>query len=367
MTETQERGGSAASDSIPARPRGGGRKKALLALLLLALIAGAGYYGHQWWTVGRFVEDTDDAYVKADIVDLSAEIPGTATAVPVTDNDYVEKGAVLVRLDDRDYRAALRGAEARIDVARAAIDTIDANRDLQARLIEAGEADLATASANLEFARKDFERKKALVAKGATTARSLDEARNAYRTAASMRDKARATLEGDRKELAVLAAERKQRLAELESARADHATAETNLERTVIRAPRAGTIGNREVEAGESVAAGTRLLSIVPRDDFYVVANFKETQIEHFQEGMGADIALDMFGGRHFRGHIVSLAPATGSEFALLPPQNATGNFTKIVQRVPVKLRFDEALPEGLAPRPGSSAIVSIRTDGEAS
>ncbi|MBP5855809.1 HlyD family secretion protein [Marivibrio halodurans] len=365
MTESKDRGGSAASE--PARARTGWRKKVMLALLVGAVVVGGGYFGHQWWTVDRFVEDTDDAYVKADIVNLSAEVSGTVTTVSVEDNQYVEKGAVLVRLDDRDYRAALRSAEARIDVARAAIETIAANRNLQARRIEAGEADLATASANLEFARKDLDRKKALVAKGATTARSLDEARNAYRTATATRDKARATLEGDRNELAVLAAQRKQRLGELESARADRTAAETNLDRTVIRAPRAGTVGNREIEAGETVASGTRLLSIVPRDDFYVVANFKETQIEHFREGMDADIALDMFGGRHFRGHIASLAPATGSEFALLPPQNATGNFTKIVQRVPVRLRFDEAFPNGLSPRPGSSAIVIIRTDGDAS
>ncbi|MBB4303282.1 membrane fusion protein (multidrug efflux system) [Rhodobium orientis] len=337
-------------------------RKLVVAAVLLAVLAAAGTYGYHWWQVGRFIEETDDAYIKADIVSLSAEVTGRIVAVPVKDNQRVEKGDVLVRIDDADYLASRASAEASLAAAEAAIANIEASRTLQLRQLDAARADLETAKANLDLAETEFKRKDKLTATGATSKQALDQADNALRLAQAARDKATAAIAADEQQLKVLDWQKKQRIADRDSANAALRQAQTNLDRTVIHAPRAGLIGNRGIDPGEYVGPGTRLMSIVPMDAIYVVANFKETQVRRFRDGMEVDLTFDMLGGRTVEGTIDSVAPATGSEFALLPPQNATGNFTKIVQRIPVKIRLKNLPDDGLALRPGTSVVVRVNT-----
>lgn len=365
----QDETSGASREAAPAAGEGGeitarkrSRKPLVFLLAGLVLAAFAGRFVEDWWTVGRFEEETEDAYVKADIVTLSAEVGGRIISVDFKDNQPVKKGDILLQIDDRDYQAAVRSAEARRAAAVAAIANVEASRALQIRMIEIAEADMQSAQASFDFARTDSTRKNDLSRKGVASDRVVDQAENTLKLAKGALAKAAANLSASREQLKVLATQLAQRQSDLESADVALSVATDNLERTKVRAPRAGVVGNRGVDIGEYVAPGMRLMSVVPLDDIYVVANFKETQIAHFHDAMKARVTFDMFDGETVDGEIESFSPATGSEFAILPPQNATGNFTKIVQRLPVRVRL-EALPEGkLAPRPGTSVIVTINT-----
>jgi membrane fusion protein (multidrug efflux system) len=272
---------------------------------------------------------------------------------------------VLVRLDQSDYRAALASANAKIDAATAALENIKARRHLQQSAIEAARADLAAAKARSSFAHTDYARNLKLGEKGTITERRLQQLKMNADTARAEMAKAQAALDSSLRQLTVLNSEQEQKRADLEAAKAAQETARLNLERCTIRAPRDGIVGNRGIEPGDYVGPGSKLMNIVPVRDEYIVANFKETQIENFRPGMKAKVSLDMLGGRSFPAHIVSLAPASGSQFSILPAENATGNFTKIVQRLPVRIRLDKQPPSGpMAPRPGTSVVVSVNTKG---
>jgi membrane fusion protein (multidrug efflux system) len=356
--------GRGADAVAPEKPGRRGLRRVLVAVVAGGILAGGGAFGWHWWTVGSFIESTDDAYVRADIVGISAEVAGTVVTLSVDDNAHVEAGDVLVSIDPRDYEAAVASAKAAIAAADAAIADVDARRTLAERSIDVATADVATAQANLDFAESDYNRNVTLQARGTVPPRTLQEAETGRATARAALDRATATLASNRQQLEVLAAERRQREADLASANAQLATAELNLSRTTIRAPRAGVVGNRGVEVGAYVRLGQQIMSVVP-DTSYVVANFKETQIADVRPGMPAEIRVDMLGGRTLPGTVTSLAPASGAEFAILPPQNATGNFTKIVQRVPVKISLDRTPGDGeLALRPGTSVVVSVDTRG---
>ncbi|MGS0895726.1 HlyD family secretion protein [Burkholderia stagnalis] len=344
---------------------------AVLAVLALA-VAGA-----HWWTVGRFIEHTDDAYVRADIVTVSSRVSGYVTQVPVDDNQPVKRGDVLVRLDDRDYRAklddaqaAVVAAEATLQAEQAAAATLDAQIGQQRSLI--AQADAEAAAARAEAARRDADatRYRQLLAESAASGQRWEQARADALKARAELTRAGAAVQVQTDQQTVLRRRREQSGAAIEQARARlgaaqarRALAQLDLDHTVIRATRDGSVGQRSVRAGQYVEVGMPLLAVVPLNDVYVVANFKETQLGAMRDGQPVEIDVDTYSGRTLHGRVLGLAPGSGAEFALLPPDNATGNFTKIVQRVPVKIRVD-APPAGVVLRPGMSVIARVDTRG---
>lgn len=353
------------ADDAPATTGGkrGKAKRAVIGLLLIALLGAGLWKGYDWWTVGRFVESTDDAYAKADIATFSAQVAGPITEIDVADNARVAKGDVLMRIDDTPYKAALDQAQAEVAGAQAAIDSIDAQITLQDNNIASANASLNEALAARKLARTNAERSHKLLARGTATQANTDQKDLALDQAEASVKKAQAALDVARGQVPVLKTQRRQQQAALRRAQAAVIQAQQNLDDTVIRASRDGVVGNRGIEVGEYVRPGTRLISLVPLNDVYVLANFKETQVAHFRPGLRVSMTSDMLDGAHVTGTIDSIAPAAGSEFALLPTENATGNFTKIVQRIPVRIHIDPpADDQGPRLRPGTSVVVDVNT-----
>ncbi len=345
-------------DTAGTRPR---RRRAPLALVLvaLALFGAGGYYGHYWWTVGRFLVSTDDAFVRAHFAWVAPRVAGHVTKVLVADNQRVAAGAPLVRIDDGDFRLALTAAQARIEAQRATITRAAREVETARAAVEEARAAVAAAEAQREQAAADLARYQALAARDFATRQRLDAARAAHATAVAAVEQAKAALKAARArvETALAAsAEAKARIRELEAAR-DRAARDLGF--TVVRAPFAGVVGNLSVAVGDYVTPGRRLLALVPLDRVYVEANFKETQIARLSPGTPVEIRVDAFPGRRIEGRVESLAPASGAEFSLLPPENATGNFTKVVQRVPVRVAIPpEVAAEGWL-RPGLSVVAT--------
>ena len=352
----------AAAEPKPVAPsRASGLRRVILLLVGAAIAAALVWKGHDWWTVGRFVLSTDDAYARADIATLSAQVPGTVSAILVADNVPVKAGDLLLTLDDAAYRARLAQGQANVAAARAALANIGEREKLQRSEVSSAEATLVQAQAKLAYAQTNVARSNALLARGATTQADTDSENLNLDAAKASVKQAQAALEVERGQFPVLEGERAQEAAAIAAAEATVTLAEQDLSYTAIRASRDGIVANRGVEIGEYVRAGSRLLSVVPLNDVYVVANFKETQVRDFREGMVAEVDADVLGGTTFKGTIESLAPASGAEFALLPPENATGNFTKIVQRIPVRIRIDQTSGDVAAPlRPGTSVSVRV-------
>ena len=343
------------------RPRRS-RKPLLLSAAALALLAGAGYFGYGWWTTGRFLEETDDAYVQADMVAVSSRVAGQVAEAPAGDNQRVRKGDVLARLDDRDLQAAQAQARADVAAAEADIQSIQAQLRLQDSTVAAADADIASADASAAYAKFDFNRYTDLVRTGTGSLQRAQQAEADIKGRDAAAARARAAAEGARQQVTVLQAQLSRAQAALLRARAVADQAALNLSYATITAPTDGAVGDRTVRAGQYVQPATRLLNVVPMDaGLYVVANFKETQLARMGVGEAVRLDVDMLGGEPLRGTVDSLAPGSGSTFALLPPENATGNFTKIVQRVPVRVRLD---PDPRLPqlRPGLSVTASVDT-----
>jgi membrane fusion protein, multidrug efflux system len=339
--------------------KNGGFRRLLMAGAAVAVLAGASWYGWDYWTVGRFLVSTDDAYVKADNTTVAPKVSGYLHEVLVGDNERVNAGQVLARIDDRDYKVALDQAKADVAAAEAAIASKQAQLDVQQAIINAAKATLDVDSASATFATQENKRYTDLAATGYGSVQNAQSAqsRNAGALAAIERDKA--NLASASKQVELLKAEIAQAVAAAARANALQHQAELNLSYATIIAPIDGVVGNRTLRAGQYVQAGTQLMSVVPASGAYVIANFKETQLTNVQAGQAVDIDVDMFPGRPVHGHVDSLAPASGQEFALLPPDNATGNFTKVVQRIPVKIMLDSSSVEL---RPGMSVIPTIQT-----
>jgi membrane fusion protein, multidrug efflux system len=339
--------------------RSGGLRRLLLAGTAVAVLAGASWYGWDYWTVGRFLVSTDDAYVKADNTTVAPKISGYLREVLVGDNERVTAGQVLARIDERDFRVALDQAKADVAAAGAAIASKRAQLDVQQAVINAAKATLDVDTANATFAKQENKRYTDLAATGYGSVQNAQAAqsRDAGALAAIERDKA--NLASALKQVELLKAEITQAVAAAARANALQSQAELNLSYTTIVAPIDGVVGNRTLRTGQYVQAGTQLMSLVPASGAYVIANFKETQLTNVQAGQPVDIDVDMFPGKSVHGHVDSLAPASGQEFALLPPDNATGNFTKVVQRIPVKIALDASSVEL---RPGMSVIPRIQT-----
>jgi membrane fusion protein (multidrug efflux system) len=356
-----------APESPAARKGGGLRRVALIAAGAVVLL-GAAYFGHQWWSVGRFIVSTDDAYVGADISTVTSKITGYVQSVPAPDNAHVKAGDPLVVLDPADYQNALDRAEAQAATGEATVERI-------AQQILAGEATVKSAAAQLASARAvadnaetQFNRVNTLAGNGFATAAARDTARTARDQAVQAVIAADAALASARANVGVLNAQKVEAERGLDQYRLARDQAKLNLDHTVVRAPFAGVVGNGAAEPGEFVQPGQRLLALVPLDAVYVDANFKETQLADIRPGETVTIAVDAWPGRDIEGTVESIAPASGSQFSLLPPDNATGNFTKVVQRVPVRIRLPaDVVAEGVI-RPGMSvtADIDIRTGGSA-
>ena len=338
------------------------RKRLALAAAVVAVIAGAAGYGDAWWTTGRFIASTDDAYVGGNVTPIAPHVAGFVKKILVGDNQYVRAGEPVVELRGRDLRAAQAHAVAIVAERTAALATLRARLALQHSTIAAAAADLAAKSADAAFAAEDAVRYRLLARARAGSRQRSQKARAAATAADAGVLAARATLAASRQQLAVLDAGVTQAEAALAAAKADLRTAEINTGYTTIRAPIDGYVGNRAAQVGAYVAAGGYLLSIVPAHGLWVDANFKEDDLAHMKRGEAATVVADVLPGRVFHGHVESLAPASGAVFSVIPAQNATGNFTKIVQRVPVRIDLDgKDAALGLL-RPGLSATVRVDT-----
>jgi membrane fusion protein (multidrug efflux system) len=346
---------------IGLRPSRQAIKRAALALALALGTAAAADFGYGYLTTGRYLESTDDAYVKADSTIVAPKVSGYIADVLVDDNQPVKAGQLLARIDDRDFEAALAQAHADVDASEAAVRNLDAQIALQQPIIEQESADVAAAEANLKFAQEEQARYDGLMKTGSGTIQRAQQTDAALREKIAQLQHGKSGLLAAQRKVDVLTTERAKAAAQVDHARAVERQAALNLSYTKITAPVDGTVGARSLRVGQFVQAGTQLMAVVPLDAVYVVANFKETQLTHVRNGQPVEIRIDSFHSTKLKGHVDSLSPASGLEFALLPPDNATGNFTKIVQRVPVKIVLDDHNLTGLL-RPGMSAEPTVNT-----
>lgn len=334
----------------------------LLISSSFAILAAAAFFGRHYWTVGRFQVSTDDAYVQADNISVAPRVSGYIGAVLVGDNEVVTEGQALARIDDRDFKVALDQAKADVAAAGAAIASKQASLDAQQSVIGVARATVDVDQANQVFAEQDDKRFSSLAHTGYGTVQNAQQA--ASRIAAARATVARdtASLATAIKQVDLFRADLAQAQATLAHGQAVQKQAELNLSYSTIVAPASGIVGNRTLRVGQYVQAGTQLLAVVPTSAVYFVANFKETQLTGVRPGQPVEIEVDMFPGVVVHGHVDSLAPASGQEFALLPPDNATGNFTKVVQRIPVKIALDQGSALGGELRPGMSVYPTIDT-----
>ncbi len=375
QTMTMERTADGLTPGIVVPPGTASSRKALLKRSALGTLAILGlgavaYYGTDYWRNGRFLVSTDDAYVQADNTLIAPRISGYISQVLVTDNQPVRAGQVLARIDDQDYQTALRQAIADRETADSEIRSIEAQLTLQSSAIDQAAQQVTAAEAALQFAQQDHARYQELSRTGAGTIQSAQQTQSQLIQRSAGVLQARAALTSAKQQVDVLRANRVKANAQLEHYRAAEQQARLNLGYTTVTAPVDGMVGARTLRVGQYVQAGTQLMAVVPLDGVYIVANFKETQLTHVRPGEPVEISVDTFPDAHIRGRVDSVAPATGLQFALLPPDNATGNFTKIVQRLPVKIVLDgdaqgREVAAGLL-RPGMSVEPTIDTKAAA-
>lgn len=326
------------------------------------IVAAAGYYGYHYWAVGRFQVSTDNAYVGADIATVAPKVSGYVAAVPAIANSHVNAGDVLVQLDDSDYRVAVQQAKARIDTQDATIQRLGRQIEAGSASIDQARAQLTSAEADQARAAADYERTAKLADSKFASQQALDSARADRDKTAAATLAAQAALSSAEANLDVVKAqqlEARRTRAELE---AQLAKAQLDLDATTLRAPFAGILGNKAVEVGDYVSAGKRLAALVPDNGAYVDANFKETQIAGLKPGQQVDLTLDTDPDHPITGTVESISPAAGQVFSLLPPENATGNFTKIVQRVPVRIKVPADVLASGRLRPGLSVVATVDT-----
>jgi len=340
-----------------------GRLIGLGTILLLALGA---WYGHYWWTVGRFLETTDDAYVGAHTATLAAKVPGYLTSVDVADNAEIKAGAVIARIDDGDYVLAAETARDNVAIEQATVERIGKQIAAQESAVAQAKAQLAAAKAGDTRAELELARQQSLAGKEFASRQALEQAQANRDQAVAAVQGADAGVTAAQANVAVLKAQQEEAQRTLKQFQTALAKAERDLSFTVIRAPFDGVIGNRAVQSGDYVQPGQRLASLVPLHEVYIDANFKETQLQHMRPGEPATVSVDALPDHDIKGHVVSVAPASGSVFSLLPPDNATGNFTKVVQRLAVRIEVPATVKTQELLRPGMSVVVSVNTKGVA-
>jgi membrane fusion protein, multidrug efflux system len=337
------------------------KQVAVVALAVIATI-GIARFSYDWWTVGRFTQTTDDAYVGGDVTVIAPKVAGFISQLAVTDNQQVHAGDLLLKLDDRDYRAALAKAEAAVALQKAALVNLDATRNLQDAVIAQAQAGIAAADAEITRTHDDQVRAKNLLATGVESTQEFQQADADYKTALANGDKARASFTAAQRQLAVIATQKQQVQAALDSAVAERDLAQLDLSYTELRAPIDGVVGNRSAQVGAYATVGSQLISLVPSHGLWIDANFKEDQLARMHAGSPATVKIDLLGGKSFYGLVVSIAPATGAQFSVLPAENATGNFTKIVQRVAVRIQLDDENAALGQLRPGLSVTAKVKT-----
>lgn len=337
------------------------KKSAVVAGAVIVSVVLAGFTFHATARLSD-VESTDDAYIKADSIVLSPKISGYVTDVLVHDNQWVKADQPLAKIDPRDFQVKLDQQVASLASAKAEFDTLKNEEQLQANVIAEAEAAIAGSEAQVTKAAVDYERDQALLKRGYCTQDELESARLALDIAQSSRQRVTAALAAARQKLNVLHARESELQAKIGQLEAVSASAKLDLSHTTLTAPRAGYVGNKGVQVGEYVKTGAQLMFIVPTDATYVVANFKETQVRRLHPGQRARISVDAYPDLEVHGQIDSLAPAAGAEFSLLPPENAVGNFTRIVQRIPVKISLTSSNELTSRLKPGMSAQVVIET-----
>ncbi len=350
------------ASSRPSARRGTGRKRLILGAVAFLVLGFAGLKGWDWFTVGRFMVSTDDAYVKAETVTIAPRTSGFVTEVRVTDLQRVQRGDVLAVIDPGDGELAVKAAEGRLATQDATLGRIDAQIVAGKAAIAQAEANLVSARADVARTEADFGRAQALVKSSAGTQQALDTARAARdRTAAGVAV-AEAGVASARAASAVVEEQRLEAAATRAELEVALAKARRDLSFAQVRAPFDGVVGNKAAQVGMYVAPGTRLLALVPLDEVYVEANFKETQVGEIRPGARAFVTVDGLPGRRIEGRVVGLSPATGAQFSLLPPENATGNFTKIVQRLPVRIAVPAEVAREGKLRAGLSVEAEIDT-----
>jgi membrane fusion protein, multidrug efflux system len=342
---------------------GGSLKRLAIPLLAIALVVGGvAIVTVDWnrWVAGASHQSTDDAVVSADVSTLSAQISGIVRSTPATDYQKVAKGQLLAEIDPREYDAAVANSQANLAAANASLANLANQIALQKAVIEVAEAQNSSAQAQQIQAEQEFHRQTSLG--GATSIQLLQQAQAAYLQAEASVKSTAAAIEQQKAQLNVLNGQSPLLQAQVNAAQASLDTALIHQSYARIYAPFDGVIGRRLVHEGDFVAAGTSLVSEVPLPSVYITANFKETQLSRIIQGRSADVTIDTFPGQTLRGKVTGLSPASGSIFALLPPDNATGNYTKVVQRIPVKIVFDPGQPLVDRLKPGMSAVVTVDT-----
>jgi membrane fusion protein, multidrug efflux system len=336
-------------------------KRTAAGIALVAGLAAAANLGHDYWKVGRFLQSTTNAYIRADYTVVSPKITGHIIEVLVQDNEPVTAGQVVARVDDRDFRVALAQAKADVASDDAELGNLDARIAQQQSAIDQEKAEIAAGKASLSYAEADNVRYANLKKSGYGTVQRAEKAETALRQKTAQLQKNRAGLLMAQRKIDMLASERAKAQAQRDRSLAAVHQAELNLSYTSITTAVPGVVGARSLRVGQYVQAGTPLMAVVPLDAVYIVANYKETQLTHVRTGQLVEIEVDSFPGITLKGHVDSVSPASGLEFALLPSNNATGNFTKIVQRVPVKIVLDDKTLAGSL-RPGMSVEATIDT-----
>lgn len=338
------------------------RRSPVLPIVVLALLAGGGWYGYEWWTNGRFMVSTDDAYIEGDIATISPKVTGYVAKVNVVANQEVKAGDVLATLDNGDYQNALDLAQAQIVTEQLSLQRIDAQIEgANASLVQA-QAQKVALEAAVRGAEITQKRQSDLHAKSVGTAADLDNANIALDQAKANLAGGDANITAAQANITILQAQRKEAEGSVRSLEISRDKAVRDLSFTVLKAPYDGIVGNRSVQEGDLVSPGQRLMALVPVRQLYIDANFKETQIQHLVPGSKVNVHVDAYSDHPIVGTVASISPASGSVFSMLPPENATGNFTKVIQRVPVRIALpQDALDSGRL-RAGLSVVVDVDT-----
>ena len=353
---------TAAPAPVAAPPAEKKRRSPVLPIIVVIALIGGGWYGYNWWTTGRFMVSTDDAYIGGDMAVISPKVTGYVAKVDVVANQLVRAGDVLVTLDAGDYQNALDQAQAQVDTEHLAVQTIDAQIvGAQATLAQA-QAQKVALQATVRGAQITQTRATQLESKSAGTAANVDSANIALDQANANLVAGDANIASAQANIALMQAQRKQAEGTVRTLEIARDKAARDLSFTVLKAPYDGVVGNRSVQEGDYVSSSTRLMSIVPTRQLYIDANFKETQLQHLVPGSKVNVHVDAYSDNPIVGTVLSIAPASGSVFSLLPPENATGNFTKVIQRVPVRIALpQDALDTGRL-RAGLSVVVDVDT-----
>lgn len=343
------------------RPLAANRKRILIGVAAVVLL-GAGWFGFDYMTTGRFLVSTDDAYVRAYNTTLGAKVSGYVSAFLVDDNTKVRAGDVVARIDDGDYRLAVDSARDKVATQEATIGRFDRQIEAQRALVEQAQAQLISAQAAQKRMQSEYDRQQALAGKEFASKQTLEQSLANRDQADASVQSAKAALDGAIANIGVLQAQKREAVQSLEELKTALAKAERDLSFTEIRAPFDGVVGNRAAQVGDFVQTGQRIAALVPLSEVFVDANFKETQLAYLQPGQPVSIRVDALPDETIDGVVSSVSPASGSVFSLLPPDNATGNFTKIVQRLSVRIRVPADVAERGVLRPGMSVVVAVNT-----